>query len=150
MVDRMERNKDLLQELVEATATRVGRIASIVTTAVADIAREIGDLVSDGFEMRDAARRAELDHETSPQAATVTADEPTRPERNGERDSKIGVAEIESAESDLANSVAAEIKTDGVEPFALEEPAGDGADIPPPALPVTPEVEAEIEDEFDG
>lgn len=146
MVDRMERNKDLIQELVEATATRVGRIASIITSAVAEIAREIGDLVSDGFEMRDAARRAELDHETSSQAATVTADEPSRSERDG----KIDVAEIESAESDIEQSVAAEIKTDGAKPFALEEPAGDGADIPPPALPVTPEVEAEIEDEFDG
>lgn len=63
MVDRIERNKDLVQEVVESTATHVGRIATIVTSAVADIAREIGDLVTDGFEMRDAARRARLDEE---------------------------------------------------------------------------------------
>ena len=53
MVGRFERNKDLLQEAVESTATHVGRIATIITTAVADITREIGDLVTDGFEMRD-------------------------------------------------------------------------------------------------
>ncbi|MEH3156793.1 MAG: hypothetical protein PGN29_16210 [Gordonia paraffinivorans] len=61
MVGRFERNKDLLQEAVESTATHVGRIATIITGAVADITREIGDLVTDGLEMRDAARRAELD-----------------------------------------------------------------------------------------
>ncbi|MGV9824277.1 hypothetical protein [Gordonia sp. NPDC003429] len=61
MVDRMERNKDLVQELVESTATHVGRITTIITTAVADIAREIGDAITDGFEMRDAARKAKAD-----------------------------------------------------------------------------------------
>ncbi|MCF3938868.1 MULTISPECIES: hypothetical protein [Gordonia] len=63
MVDSIERNKDLVQELVESTATHVGRIATIITGAVADVAREIGDLVTDGFEMRDAARRARDDEE---------------------------------------------------------------------------------------
>ena len=63
MVDSIERNKDLVQELVESTATHVGRIATIITGAVADVAREIGDLVTDGFEMRDAARRARDDDE---------------------------------------------------------------------------------------
>jgi len=58
MVGRLERNKDLLQEAVENTAQRVGSIASIISTAVADVAREIGELVTDGFEMRDAARAA--------------------------------------------------------------------------------------------
>ncbi|MGZ8179144.1 hypothetical protein ACXVUM_14545 [Williamsia sp. SKLECPSW1] len=61
MVGRFERNKDLLQEAVESTATHVGRIATIITGAVADITREIGDLVTDGLEMRDAAKRAQLD-----------------------------------------------------------------------------------------
>ncbi|MGV9710687.1 hypothetical protein ACWDTI_08480 [Gordonia sp. NPDC003424] len=63
MVDSIERNKDLIQELVESTATHVGQIATIVTGAVADVAREIGDLITDGFEMRDAARKARLDDE---------------------------------------------------------------------------------------
>lgn len=66
MVGRFERNKDLLQEAVESTATHVGRIATIITGAVADITREIGDLVTDGLEMRDAAKRAELDADDAP------------------------------------------------------------------------------------
>lgn len=58
---KLERNKDIAQEIVETTAHRVGRITTIITGAVADVAREVGDLVSDGFEMRDAARRAKAD-----------------------------------------------------------------------------------------
>lgn len=61
MIDRYERNKDIVQEIVESTATHVGRIATIITTAVADVAREVGDIVTDGFEMRDAARKAKAD-----------------------------------------------------------------------------------------
>ena len=63
MIDRYERNKDVVQEIVESTATHVGRIATIITTAVADVAREVGDIVTDGFEMRDAARKAKADEQ---------------------------------------------------------------------------------------
>lgn len=61
MVDRIERNKDLIQELVESTATHVGQIATIITSAVAGVAREIGEIVTDGFDMREAAQRAKAD-----------------------------------------------------------------------------------------
>lgn len=63
MVGRAERNKDLIQEVVENTAHRIGNIASIITSAVADVAREIGELVTDGFEMREASRAASADTE---------------------------------------------------------------------------------------
>jgi hypothetical protein len=59
MVGRFEIGKDTLQELTESTATHVGRIATIVTGAVRDVAREVGDWASDAFEMRDAANRAD-------------------------------------------------------------------------------------------
>jgi hypothetical protein len=36
----------------------VGRIATIVTGAVRDVTRELGDWASDAFEMRDAAKKA--------------------------------------------------------------------------------------------
>ncbi len=55
---RAEIAKDTVQVLTETTAAHVGRIASIVTGAIRDVAREIGDLASDVFEMRDAAERA--------------------------------------------------------------------------------------------
>ena len=58
--DRLERNKDLAQEAVQSTANRVGRIATIITGAVADVAREIGEPITDGFEMREAAKQAKL------------------------------------------------------------------------------------------
>lgn len=58
MVGKLERNKDLVQDIVENTAHRVGAIASIITTAIVDVTREIGDLVTDAFEMREAAKAA--------------------------------------------------------------------------------------------
>lgn len=61
MVSRFERNKDTAQEMIESTAHRAGRIASIITGAVIDVTREIGDLISDGIEMREAARRSRDD-----------------------------------------------------------------------------------------
>lgn len=60
-MSKFERRKDAAQEVVESTAIRVGRIATIVTTAVADVAREIGDAIGDGMEMRRAAKRAAED-----------------------------------------------------------------------------------------
>ncbi|MGW0036943.1 hypothetical protein [Gordonia sp. NPDC003376] len=74
MVDRIERNKDIIQELVESTATHVGQIASIITTAVGDVAREIGEIITDGFEMREAARRAGADTPTVIDAELVPDD----------------------------------------------------------------------------
>lgn len=57
-MSEIERRKDLVQDAVQSTAGLVGRITVIVTDAVAAIAREIGDTVTDGIEMREAASRA--------------------------------------------------------------------------------------------
>lgn len=71
---KLERRKDAAQEAIESTSIRVGRIATIITTAVADVAREIGDAVSDALEMRQAAKAAAADEArqtaTSGSAAT--------------------------------------------------------------------------------
>ncbi|MBJ8342415.1 hypothetical protein JGU71_26335 [Antrihabitans sp. YC3-6] len=61
MVGKFESNKDLVQDLTETTATRVGNIASIITDAVKGVAREVGDLISDGLEMREATKKAQDD-----------------------------------------------------------------------------------------
>lgn len=65
MAERIESYKDVAQELVGTTAKRVGAITMIITGAVAGVAREIGELVTDGFELRDAVRQARLDRENS-------------------------------------------------------------------------------------
>lgn len=61
MVSKSEIAKDTVQVLVESGATRVGRIVSIITGAVRDVAGEIGGFATEIFEMREAAKRAEAD-----------------------------------------------------------------------------------------
>ncbi|MEO8887856.1 MAG: hypothetical protein ABI301_04810 [Jatrophihabitantaceae bacterium] len=63
MVGKFEIGKDTAQELAESAATHVGRIATIVSGAVREVAHEVGEWASDAFEMRDAANRAETDGE---------------------------------------------------------------------------------------
>ncbi|XGU20717.1 hypothetical protein ACETU7_09440 [Rhodococcus sp. 3Y1] len=60
MVGKFERRKDTVQELTESAANHVGSIAMIIAGAVRDVTREIGDWVSDGIEMREAAKRLQL------------------------------------------------------------------------------------------
>ncbi|MFF0814483.1 hypothetical protein ACFYVR_04890 [Rhodococcus sp. NPDC003318] len=69
MVGKFERRKDTVQELTESGATHVGRIAMIIAGAVRDVTREIGDWISDGIEMREAAQRAGEDEARSSPAA---------------------------------------------------------------------------------
>ncbi|MDT4891642.1 MAG: hypothetical protein QOE97_677 [Pseudonocardiales bacterium] len=61
MLGRFEIAKDTAQVLTESAAQHVGRIATIVTGAVREVAHEVGEWASDAFEMRDAADRAEKD-----------------------------------------------------------------------------------------
>ena len=61
-ISKGEIRKDALQGTVEATATAVGAVTGIVTTAVRDIARTVGGLATEVFEIREAARRAAEDH----------------------------------------------------------------------------------------
>lgn len=63
MVGQFERGKDTVQVLTETAATHVGRIATIITGAVRDVAKETGDWLSDVIEMREAAKRARDDED---------------------------------------------------------------------------------------
>ncbi len=63
MPSPLETRKDLVQEAVESGASHVGRIATIVTGAVRDVAREVGSFATDLFELREAQRRALRDHD---------------------------------------------------------------------------------------
>lgn len=61
MEDRLSKSeirKDAVQEIVESGAATVGEVASIITTAVKDVANAIGGFATDAFEIRDGMRRA--------------------------------------------------------------------------------------------
>lgn len=62
-LEPIETGKDTLQVAVESGASHVGRIASIVAGAVADVTRELGEWATDVFEMRDASERAAEDRD---------------------------------------------------------------------------------------
>jgi hypothetical protein len=57
-LSKAEINKDAVQETVEAAATTVGQVMSIITVAIRDITKAIGGFASDAFEIRDGVRRA--------------------------------------------------------------------------------------------
>ncbi len=78
MVGKFERRKDTVQELTESAANHVGSIAMIIAGAVRDVTREIGDWVSDGIEMREAAKKAAADDRS--ESVTIEHDESDPPE----------------------------------------------------------------------
>ncbi|HET6732173.1 hypothetical protein [Mycobacterium sp.] len=57
-LSKTEIRKDAVQEIVGAGASTVGEVASIITTAVKDVANAIGGFATDAFEIRDGVRRA--------------------------------------------------------------------------------------------
>lgn len=66
MTDRLSRGeirKDAVQDTVEAAASTVGQVTTIITGAVRDVARAVGGFATELFEIRDSARRATAEHE---------------------------------------------------------------------------------------
>ncbi len=57
-LNKTEIRKDALQETAQSVAETVGEVATIITTAVKDVAGAIGGLATDVFEIRDGVRRA--------------------------------------------------------------------------------------------
>jgi len=64
-LSKAEIRKDALQNTVEAAAGAVGQVATIITTAVRDVAGTVGGFATELFEIRDAARRAAEDADAS-------------------------------------------------------------------------------------
>ena len=60
-LSRGEIRKDAVQTTVEAAATTVGQVTTIVTSAVRDVAKALGGFANEVYEIRDAARRAGRD-----------------------------------------------------------------------------------------
>lgn len=60
-ISKAEIRKDAIQDGVEATTHAVGQATNIVIGAVSDIAKAVGGLATDLFEIREAAKRASAD-----------------------------------------------------------------------------------------
>jgi hypothetical protein len=75
-LSKAETRKDTVQVVVESGATHVGRIANIVTGAVRDVTRELGEFATEVFEIRDASRRAESDRDGAVEPAPPPRPEP--------------------------------------------------------------------------
>lgn len=60
-LSKAEIRKDAVQNTVEAAASTVGQVSSIITGAVRDVAGAVGGFATELFEIRDAARRAQED-----------------------------------------------------------------------------------------
>ena len=75
-LSKAETRKDTVQVVVESGATHVGRIANIVTGAVRDVTRELGEFATEVFEIRDASRRAENDRDGAVEPAPPPRPEP--------------------------------------------------------------------------
>jgi hypothetical protein len=69
-ISKAEIRKDALQDTVEATASAVGAVTTIVTNAVRDVARTVGGLATEVFDIRESARRAAEDSEPSGQPSS--------------------------------------------------------------------------------
>jgi hypothetical protein len=56
-----EIGKDTVQATVEAAAGTVGEVATIITSAVRDVATALGGFATEVFEIREAAKKAQDD-----------------------------------------------------------------------------------------
>jgi hypothetical protein len=65
MPDSLSKNeirKDAIQNTVEATVTTVSQVGGIVAGAVKEVVGAVGNLATEVFEIRDAARKASVAH----------------------------------------------------------------------------------------
>jgi hypothetical protein len=61
-LSKAEIRKDQVQDSIEAATHAAGQVSSIVITAVGDVVKAIGGFATDLFEIREAARRARVEH----------------------------------------------------------------------------------------
>jgi hypothetical protein len=74
-----EIGKDAVQSTIEAAASTVGEVATIVTGAVRDVVTALGGFATEVFEIREASRRAAADGD-GPDAPTPAAEEQLDPD----------------------------------------------------------------------
>ena len=90
-ISRGEIAKDAVQDALGAGIHTVGEITTIITRAVGDVARAAGNLGTELFEIRDAARRANREHGHE-EAADDEVDDPLDDKVTGGDDDADGGA----------------------------------------------------------
>ena len=88
-LSKAEIRKDALQDGVTAASHAVGSVATIITTAVGDIARAVGGFATEVFEIRDAARKAGRDHIQVVPSEVVDPVQPGSPARTADQPKDI-------------------------------------------------------------
>lgn len=74
-ISKAEIRKDALQDGVEAATHAVGQVTNIVVGAVGDVAKAVGGLATDLFEIREASKRASADSPVVPEPSTDAAED---------------------------------------------------------------------------
>lgn len=67
-LSKAEIRKDQVQDSIEAATHAAGQVSGIVITAVGDVVKALGGFATDLFEIREAARRARVEHDHEPAA----------------------------------------------------------------------------------
>jgi hypothetical protein len=62
-LSKAEIRKDQVQDSIEAATHAAGQVSNIVITAVGDVVKALGGFATDLFEIREAARRARVEHD---------------------------------------------------------------------------------------
>jgi phage-related protein len=79
-LSKAEIRKDAVQDTVQAAAGAVGQVATIITSAVKDVAGTVGGFATELFEIRESARRAAADQTDVSATAPATPDLHVDPE----------------------------------------------------------------------
>ncbi|ANN98479.1 hypothetical protein [Mycobacteroides abscessus] len=113
MVGPVERNVNVVQEVLESVGTRVGRIIRIITRTVGEVAQEVSGVVADGFEIAEASKRARADHErwNTEDLVDVGAGQENEDEDEDEDDEGNAADEIDATTEEV---------TSGAEPEARD------------------------------
>lgn len=83
-ISKAEIRKDAIQDSVEAVTHAVGQGTQIVVGAVSGLAKTVGGLATDLFEIREAAKRASADADSGDLAA------PVDPIHDGDAEEQLG------------------------------------------------------------
>ncbi|GGO85750.1 hypothetical protein GCM10011584_06430 [Nocardioides phosphati] len=62
-LSKAEIRKDQVQDSIEAATHAAGQVSHIVISAVGDVVKALGGFATDLFEIREAARRARVEHD---------------------------------------------------------------------------------------